>query len=388
MGSSSTAEAATLGLEFKYVAKLTGEPLYWERAEKVMSAIDSIKHESGLVPIYVHADTGKFMGQNIRLGSRGDSYYEYLIKQYLQTGSRESVYLDMWDEAVAGIKKYLLAWSRYGNFTVLGERPNGLKEGLLPKMDHLTCFFPGTLALAVTNGRTVEQARSAMGDSWGKRQDEDLLLAEELMTTCYAMSMATKSGLAPEIAYFNLGPDQAWNSQDPDWKMPRSNPMVDESTAQWRTDVNVPASDAHNLQRPETIESLFYMWRITKNTKYREWGWDIFQAFLKHTAVYDRNGNVVSFTSIGNVNDNRLALGRSRRITVGDKVYKDFMEGFWMSETLKYLFLLFEDEVSDWNDLEKIVINTEAHFLPRFDIGSEGKVWKTGWTRPAKFVQQ
>lgn len=30
-------------------------------------------------------DTGQFMMSEIRLGSRGDSYYEYLLKQYLQT---------------------------------------------------------------------------------------------------------------------------------------------------------------------------------------------------------------------------------------------------------------------------------------------------------------
>ncbi len=30
----------------------------------------------------------------------------------------------------------------------------------------------------------------------------------------------------------------------------------------------------HYLLRPETIESYFYMWRLTKDPKYREWGWE------------------------------------------------------------------------------------------------------------------
>jgi mannosyl-oligosaccharide alpha-1,2-mannosidase len=38
-----------------------------------------------------------------------------------------------------------------------------------------------------------------------------------------------------------------------------------------------------NIQRPETIESLFYLWRFTKNKTYQEWGWDIFQAFEKNS---------------------------------------------------------------------------------------------------------
>lgn len=74
-GASSTAEAGTLQLEFKYLAKLTGEANYWEKVEKVMEVIEANGREDGLVPIYMFADTGKFMGENIRLGSRGDSYY-------------------------------------------------------------------------------------------------------------------------------------------------------------------------------------------------------------------------------------------------------------------------------------------------------------------------
>lgn len=42
---------------------------------------------------------------------------------------------------------------------------------------------------------------------------------------------------------------------------------------------------AHNLLRPETVESLLYMWRATRDPLYREWGWRIFQAFDTHTRV-------------------------------------------------------------------------------------------------------
>lgn len=74
-GSSSTAEATTLQLEFKYLAKLTGEAEYWQLVEKVMQVVDDQKMEDGLLPIYIHPDSGTFRGKDIRLGSRGDSYY-------------------------------------------------------------------------------------------------------------------------------------------------------------------------------------------------------------------------------------------------------------------------------------------------------------------------
>lgn len=74
-GASSTAEATTIQLEFKYLAKLTGEANYWQKVEKVMEVVEGNGREDGLVPIFIQPKTGKFMGQNIRLGSRGDSYY-------------------------------------------------------------------------------------------------------------------------------------------------------------------------------------------------------------------------------------------------------------------------------------------------------------------------
>jgi len=74
-GASSTAEATSVQLEMKYLAKLTGETHYWEKAEHVMKVVDDTAMTDGLLPIFIYADTGFFRGNNIRLGSRGDSYY-------------------------------------------------------------------------------------------------------------------------------------------------------------------------------------------------------------------------------------------------------------------------------------------------------------------------
>lgn len=53
----STAEAATLQLEFKYLAYLTDEEVYWEKAERVMEVIKLARMPHGLASIfmrYVH----------------------------------------------------------------------------------------------------------------------------------------------------------------------------------------------------------------------------------------------------------------------------------------------------------------------------------------------
>jgi len=44
-----------------------------------------------------------------------------------------------------------------------------------------------------------------------------------------------------------------------------------------------PTKGKGNMLRPEAVESLFYMWRVTGEPKYREWGWRMFQAFQKHS---------------------------------------------------------------------------------------------------------
>ncbi|KAL9106707.1 MAG: hypothetical protein Q9227_008276 [Pyrenula ochraceoflavens] len=413
-GAASTAEAATLQLEFKYLAKLTGEPHLWSKVETVMEVISNQHMPGGLLPIYIYPTTGGFRGENIRLGSRGDSYYEYLIKQYLQTSSAEPVYLHMWDEALAGIKKHLLTYTKHGDLTVLAERQNGLSKPLTPKMDHLVCFMPGTIALAVTGGTTVEQAKKKAGRiGWGPAQEADLALARELMKTCWAMYKATSTGLAAEITYFEVDdpPRMYGEVNTPTSPLKKTRPkseqkndgdspkLSDGHKAKWRKDVDIHSNDVHNLQRPETVESLFYMYRITRDPIYREWGWEMFRSFIRHTAVRDKvTEKVYAFTSLGNVLPRKIrSLGdddeddgddddddddddeKEKKIDERDLQKRDNMESFWLAETLKYFYLLFAEE--DFVNLEDVVINTEAHVFPRFEMGSK---FATGWSREGK----
>jgi endoplasmic reticulum Man9GlcNAc2 1,2-alpha-mannosidase len=74
-GASSLAEATSVQLEMKYLAKLTGEKNYWDKVEKVMEVVDATGEKDGLKGIFIHPETGSSASNNIRLGSRGDSYY-------------------------------------------------------------------------------------------------------------------------------------------------------------------------------------------------------------------------------------------------------------------------------------------------------------------------
>ncbi|KAH3660005.1 hypothetical protein OGAPHI_007210 [Ogataea philodendri] len=340
-GASSTAEATTVQLEFKYLAQLTGEELYWQKAERVMQSLNEANPQDGLVPIYIQPDTATFQGKIIRLGSRGDSYYEYLLKQYIQ--SREQVYLEMYLEAVAGIRKHLVRYSTPNHLMFLGELDRGIGSPLSNKMDHLVCFAGGMFALGATEGLDYETASKL--STWTEEKEQQMTMAKELTHTCYRMYHDVPgTGLSPEIVVF-------------------------------KTDVNgkddffIKNADKHNLQRPETVESLYYLYKITGDIKYREWGWEIFENWVKYTKV--TTGGKDSFPRYTSLKD----------VTMDPPRMIDNMESFWLSETLKYLYLLFDDETDPKWDLENSVFNTEAHPFPRYSKPP----FPTGWRRQGEF---
>lgn len=282
-----------------------------------------------------------------------DYVTEYLIKQYLQTSEEEPIYLEMWDQALAGIHKHLVTYSKHTHLTIIGERPDGLTGELSPKMDHLVCFMPGTIALSITGGLTIEELKKS--GKWGQKQEEEMRFAAELLKTCWGMYQAMATGLAPEISFFEVDDPPHMDVDGP----LSSLDMGSELDAPWRSDYTIKRQDMHNLQRPETVESLFYLWRITGDVKYREWGWEIFKSFVRYTVAEDGAG----FSSLSNANQI-------------PPTFRDNMESFWLAETLKYFYLLFSPV--DFLPLKDIVINTEAHIFPRFKLT---RGLKTGWKR-------
>lgn len=164
-------------------------------------------------------------------------------------------------------------------------------------MEHLTCFVPGMLAL----GTTFEKRDHA-------KNRRHMALAEKVMETCYQMYHKQGCGLSPDSVKF----------------------------------LNMTSYDSHHRLRPDVVKSLFYMHRVTKNVKYRNNGWEIFQAIEAH--AYTQHG-------YGTVQD----------VTQEPLVIENQMESFFLSETLKYHYLLQADDAL--MPLDEFVFTTEAHPL-------------------------
>ncbi|KAH7285588.1 hypothetical protein KP509_33G035500 [Ceratopteris richardii] len=335
-GACSTSEATTLQLEFGYLTEVSGDAKYGKAAMRVLEHIKGLPKTDGLVPIYISPHTGQFQGVNIRLGSRGDSYYEYLLKVWLRGGAainndKSISYLkEMYDDAMEGVKHHLVRMSKPKGLRFVGELPSGMMGAFSPKMDHLVCFLAGNLALGATKGLTKQEAIKR--GHFNAQDEENFQLAEDLAKTCYEMYSVTATGLAPEIVYFHMDEEYPENLSGGN------------ADSEFKHDIIIQPRDRHNLLRPETVESLFILYRTSEDPKYREWGWKIFQAFESHTKV--ESGGFCSLDDVTNIPARK----------------RDKMETFFLGETLKYLYLLFGD--ASVLPLHEYVFNTEAHPLP------------------------
>ncbi|CAB1115373.1 unnamed protein product [Ectocarpus sp. CCAP 1310/34] len=243
------AEIGTLQVEFRYLSKITGIPKYAEKVNRVFDHMYGLPSKDGLYPIFVNPSNGQTVGSQVTFGALGDSFYEYLLKAWLQGGKTETKYRTMYDRAMDGMTSKLLRKSDPSGLTYVSDL-SGSKN--VDKMDHLVCFLAGTLALG---SQTTDDP---------VRADRDLKTAKALAYTCYQMYERQKTGLAPEMVTFEKGKD-----------------MV------------VPPKAAYNILRPETAEALYVLHQITGDPIYRDWSWNIFQACVRETLPIARGFRVL-----------------------------------------------------------------------------------------------
>lgn len=292
-GSSVLADLGTEQVELIGLSQRTGNPVYMEKAENVINKLREIFPSDGLLPMFISPDSGRPTTSKVTFGAMGDSFFEYLLKVWIQGNKTQAVkhYREMWEQSMEGLMS-LTRRSSPSSFLYIAERAGS--NSYIDKMDELACFAPGMLALG-SDGATAEKAAVYMN------------AAKELAKTCYHFYQRTPTKLAGENYLFREGQDMVVGTS-------------------W------------NILRPETVESLMYLWRKTGDKIYREWGWDIFQAFEAQS---------------------RIDSGYVGLRDVNSGVKDDKMQTFFLAETLKYLYLLFSP--SDVIPLDQWVFNTEAH---------------------------
>ncbi|XP_022117945.2 mannosyl-oligosaccharide alpha-1,2-mannosidase IA isoform X1 [Pieris rapae] len=292
-------EVGTLHLEFTYLSDVTGKEVYREKVKRIRDVLHNIQKPDGLYPNYINPRSGTWGQRHMSLGALGDSFYEYLLKAWLISNNEDEEARIMFDEAMQPALDKMLRTSPSG-LAYLAE----LKYGRIfeEKMDHLSCFAGGMFAMASTS----------LENSLSERYMD---VARRLTDTCHESYDRSDTKLGPEAFRFS-GAVEA--------RAMKSNEKM-------------------FLLRPETFESYFIMWRLTKEQKYRDWAWEAVQALEKHCRVEG------GYTGIVNV---------YHSTPVGD----DVQQSFFLAETLKYLYLIFSDD--SLVSMDEWVFNTEAHPLP------------------------
>lgn len=296
--SSILAEFGTLHLEFVYLSDVTGNPVYKEKVMHIRDYLSKMEKPQGLFPNYLNPKTGRWGQHHMSMGALGDSFYEYLLKAWIQSGGEDSQALQMFTESAEAVNDKLVQTSKSGLIYLADLKYDRIEH----KMDHLACFAGGLFAI---------------GSEYmpGDRKNYFLQLGKDITNTCHESYDRTATKLGPESFRFSESIEARALKQN----------------------------EKYYIQRPEVIESYFVLWRVTKDPKYRQWGWEAAQAIEKYCRV---DGGYTGLKNVYSV----------------DSAKDDVQQSFFLAETLKYLYLLFSED--DLIPLDYWVLNTEAHPLP------------------------
>jgi ER degradation enhancer, mannosidase alpha-like 2 len=216
------AETGTLLLEFGTLSKLTGKPVFYDKAKRALVETYKRRSSIGLVGSTIDVETGAWTDPDSHISGGIDSYYEYLWKCWLLFGDKDC--LEMWQASIPAINKYLADEVNDGLWYGHADMNTGKRTDT--QYGALDAFFPAVLA-----------------------HSGDLARARRLQDSSF--KMWNLHGIEPEI--------------------------IDYKTMQI-------IYNGYHL-RPEIIESTYYLHHFTRDPQYRKMGETIFDDFVKHCRV-------------------------------------------------------------------------------------------------------
>src|SRR5437762_7482630 len=213
------AEIGTLLLEFGTLSKLTGKPVFYEKAKRAL--VETFKRRSPLCLVgeSINIETGAWTNTDSHISGGIDSYYEYLWKCWLLFGDKDC--RDMWDTSIPAVNKYLADEVRGELWYGHADKQTGKRT--MTEYGALDAFFPALLALS----GDLERARRLQASSF---------------------KMWNLNGIEPE-------------------------------TLDYKT-MRVIAGSYH--LRPEIVESTYYLYHYTGDPEYQRMGEKMFDDFVKY----------------------------------------------------------------------------------------------------------
>ncbi|KJZ74590.1 hypothetical protein HIM_05940 [Hirsutella minnesotensis 3608] len=320
----SIAEVGTLVLEWTRLSDLTRNPKYAKLVQKAESYLlrpsGSPEPFPGMVGTTVSTANGQFLDSDGGWSGGTDSFYEYLIKMYQYDPVAFAEYRDRWILAADSTISHLASHpSSRRDLTYLLQYSG---RNLDPVSSHLASFAGGNFIL----GGVI------LGEEKYKKFGLDL-------TNSYFNNyIQTPAGIGPEI----------FRWQDP--SKTKNGGAAPQSQRDFYKKAGFWSAAGTYILRPETLESVYYAYRMTGDKKYQDMAWRAFESINRVCRV---EGGFAELADVMQSNGGG---------------YIDQMQSFWLAETLKYLYLIFGPESSVQLQLQggarsEFVFNTEAHPL-------------------------
>jgi len=167
---SNPAEIGTLLIEFGTLSKLTGNPIYFEKAKRALVELYNRRSPIGLVGSSISVISGTWVDGTSHISGGIDSYYEYLLKCAILFDDEDC--LKMWQTSIQAINKYLSHETQtglwYGQVNMLKGEITSTRYG------SLDAFFPAVLALSgdIEKAARLQKSSDLMWRSFGIEPEE------------------------------------------------------------------------------------------------------------------------------------------------------------------------------------------------------------------------
>jgi mannosidase alpha-like ER degradation enhancer 2 len=349
---SNPAETGTLLIEFGTLSKLTGNPVFYNKAKRAL--VETYKRRSpiGLVGEKINVETGQWTNTDSHISGAIDSYYEYLLKCWLLFDDQDCRL--MWLASVAAINKYLAdevdgePSRRVDRELWYGHADMNTGKRTATAYGALDAFFPAVLALSgdLERARRLQQSSLKMWKLHGNEPEEINyrtmavtypgypLRPEIVESTYYLYHYAT----LPARASLKLGPRASRPQNDRAAQVPHLNGSFSYGHAPGHRDGNVPGRRDGNAPARRDGNAF----GLGDGEMYLQMGQQLFRDFVKHC---------------------RTDEGYAALKSVVTKEKSDSMQSFLFAETFKYFYLLFAPPRT--LDFDHAIFNTEAHPIRR-----------------------
>jgi mannosyl-oligosaccharide alpha-1,2-mannosidase len=283
-----SASPCSLSLEFTRLSLLTGDSKYYDAVARITDFLERTQDQSklpGMWPKLINFHDEAVDRENgFTMGALADSLYEYLPKMAALLGGQIPSYDKMYRAAMEVAKKHLLFRPMVAEDDTEGRdvlfvgdayvHPDRIDH--VPEGQHLSCFAGGMFALG------------------GKLFDipDHISIGERLARGCAWAYNAFPTGLMPEI--FNLIPCSSIEGPCP-WDEERWQKEGDTKLRKGFKD----ARDPRYILRPEAIESVFLLYRMTGRADFRDLAWRMFEALMEATKTPLANSAIADVTVEG-----------------------------------------------------------------------------------------